>query len=269
MNNWLLFDVPSLAHRTFHSSPDQSIETVESMLMFGLLRDIRVVQQRFSGCPSAFCFDSKYSKRKEVYSNYKKRKPQTDEETASRNELQQQIKRLRQEVLPEIGYENIFIQKGVESDDLIAALAQNLPKGHSATIVSSDKDMHQCLSNRVDCYDPRKKAVYRLKDFKRDWGIEPSQWAAAKALAGDVSDNIKGIQGIGLVYACRYLAGKLKEGSQAFAKIEAGAKSVAPNIELMKLPYPGTKVFELIEDRVTERQWVKAAKRLGMPSLVE
>ena len=83
-----------------------------------------------------------------------------------------------------------------EADDVVAAVLNEM-HGEKCIIASSDKDYYQLLSENVSIYNPNKKSVYTVKDLKRDYKISPENFALAKAICGDKSDNIHGIPRMG------------------------------------------------------------------------
>ena len=86
-----------------------------------------------------------------------------------------------------------------EADDLIATyVEQILKKGAKVTIVSADKDFMQLVKPGVRLYDPMKSKVLGNKEVKEKFGVEPSKVVDVQALAGDPSDNVPGIPGIGI-----------------------------------------------------------------------
>lgn len=87
---------------------------------------------------------------------------------------------------------------GYEADDLMASVAhQGAAHGWDITLISSDKDLGQCVKPHVCLYDPIKDLDRREKEVEEIWGVRPDQIAYVQALAGDASDNIPGIPGIG------------------------------------------------------------------------
>ncbi len=88
-----------------------------------------------------------------------------------------------------------------EADDIIGTFARMCDEDpeYNATIISSDKDLLQLISPEVDVKLLKQKDYirYNPKTFKEDWGFEPIRMIDYKALAGDSSDNIPGVKGIG------------------------------------------------------------------------
>ena len=87
----------------------------------------------------------------------------------------------------------------VEADDIIAAVIQSPRyKGWQKVIVSSDKDFLQLLDNETVLYRPIQKKAWTKKTVIDEYGISPENFVIARAIAGDKSDNLVGIQGAGL-----------------------------------------------------------------------
>jgi DNA polymerase-1 len=90
-------------------------------------------------------------------------------------------------------------QPEFEADDLIATYATAAEReGHLVTIVSSDKDLMQLVSDRVALYDPIKKLRYGVEEVQTRYGVLPAQMIDVQALAGDTVDNVLGVPGIGM-----------------------------------------------------------------------
>ncbi|WP_412059115.1 DNA polymerase I [Bartonella sp. DGB2] len=95
---------------------------------------------------------------------------------------------------------------GFEADDLIATYARIASeKGLKTTIISSDKDLMQLVSDDVSMYDAMKDREIFIKDVVEKWGVLPEKMADLQALTGDSSDNIPGAPGIGPKTAAQLL----------------------------------------------------------------
>ena len=87
----------------------------------------------------------------------------------------------------------------VEADDIISVVAQHpLYSGWQKVIVSSDKDFFQLCDNETVVFRPIQKEVLNQKALVEQYGIHPKNFALARAVAGDKSDNLKGVGGVGL-----------------------------------------------------------------------
>jgi DNA polymerase-1 len=86
---------------------------------------------------------------------------------------------------------------GFEADDVIATLVRRAPADAQIAIVSTDKDLMQLVGGRVVLLDGMKDRRYDEKEVEERFGVPPSQLLDLRALAGDPSDNIPGVSGIG------------------------------------------------------------------------
>lgn len=85
-----------------------------------------------------------------------------------------------------------------EGDDVIAHLCRHQYKDAKKVIVSNDRDFYQLLDDNTCVYSPQSKRIHTREDVKKEFfGIQPQNFALAKALCGDKSDNIPGVKGLG------------------------------------------------------------------------
>ncbi len=95
----------------------------------------------------------------------------------------------------------VIERAGFEGDDLIGSAVEQLKVDHSIIVVTADLDLLQLVSGQVVLLQPV-KGVTQLKKideevFFKEWGLSPAQIVDVLALAGDPSDNIPGVPGIG------------------------------------------------------------------------
>lgn len=267
---WLIFDCNYLCHRAFYAMKNLSWEEVKTGVIYGVFRDICTLQSLFNTPHVAFCFDSVKSLRRLVYPNYKwdRQTPDNMEEQDAKDELSRQIRLLRREYLYEIGYRNVFSQRGYEADDLIASIVlHSLTKKDDAVIVSSDHDLYQLLTPRVCMYNPHHKNTITHESFYQEYKVSPTQWVDVKAIAGCNTDKIRGIAGVGEKTAAKFINGTLKPKAKTFQSIVHGDAIWKGNRRLVLLPYPGTKNCNLQKDEVTKRKWLRMVDGLGMKSM--
>ena len=99
-----------------------------------------------------------------------------------------------------------FEMEGFEADDLIATYAdQAVAAGYEVVIVSSDKDLMQMVGDHVSMQDPMKQTVIREDQVKEKFGVGPDKVIDVQALAGDSSDNVPGVPGIGVKTAAELI----------------------------------------------------------------
>lgn len=97
-----------------------------------------------------------------------------------------------------------YIEKeGYEADDLIATYAHS--QTGDVTIVSSDKDLMQLVGGSVKMLDPIKNRLIGVDEVIEKFGVSPSQVVDVQALAGDASDNVPGVPGIGIKTAAELI----------------------------------------------------------------
>ena len=92
-----------------------------------------------------------------------------------------------------------------EGDDIVAYLTRGPLRDENKIIVSSDKDMYQLIDDKTRIYSLHKKTFITLGDIIDEFHIHPQNFAFAKALCGDATDNIDGIKGIGFKTAAKIL----------------------------------------------------------------
>ena len=92
----------------------------------------------------------------------------------------------------------------MEADDLIAELCSAFPRNEDIVVMTKDRDLYQLLEHpNVRIHNFTK--FITVEDFESEYGIEPKQFLDLKSLAGDKSDNIPGIKGVGPKTAAKWL----------------------------------------------------------------
>ena len=161
-------------------------------MLFKLLEDARSDESKNKPTHFAVVFDSaRKNFRNEIYKEYKANRAEAPEDLAP------QFKYIRKSVeafnLPSIELLNY------EADDLIATYSKKIIEaGAKVTVISSDKDLMQLVSNKIRLFDPMKSKVIGEKEVLEKFGVKPQQVIDVQSLAGDSSDNIPGVPGIGI-----------------------------------------------------------------------
>ncbi|MFT4121028.1 DNA polymerase I [Bradyrhizobium sp.] len=97
-------------------------------------------------------------------------------------------------------------QGGFEADDLIATYArQASERGATTTIVSSDKDLMQLVNDKITMYDTMKDRRIGIPEVIEKFGVPPEKVVEVQALAGDSTDNVPGVPGIGIKTAAQLI----------------------------------------------------------------
>lgn len=274
MKRYLLLDCNYLCWRAYFTTGELSHGDVKTGVIYGFLRDVINFQEQFEPDKIIFCFDLGVGLREQHFPEYKanrRAKEQNVEQIILHNEVTEQIRALRREYLPEIGFNNVFYQKGYEADDIIASICRDISKNpeESGIIITEDKDLYQLLSPNIQIYNPRKKRFYTIEHFKEEFGIKPKDWCYVKTLSGCISDGVKGLKGIGEKRACAFIRGEVVKGNKFINNaIREGEEIITRNLQLVTLPFPGVRIFTLMEDSVSEKGWQTVLEALGIKSLI-
>ncbi len=188
----LLIDGMYLVFSSFYSH--QAMRTLQGEptgAVFGFISRVEGLIQELHPDRLSVAFDSKEKNfRRELYPEYKAKRLLPPEE------LLQQLPAIR-EYLAGRGIH--FLDKpGLEGDDIIALLARRYAAaGSEVLIFSADKDLFQLVDKRISVYHPKLKKKMGRVDIKEYFGVFPEQIVDFLTLAGDASDNIPGVPGIG------------------------------------------------------------------------
>ena len=168
-------------------------------MLFKLLEDSKSNQNLQKPTHFAVIFDSaRKTFRNEIYSDYKANRAEAPDDLAP------QFDYIRKSVLafnlPSVELINY------EADDLIATYVEKiLIQGAKVTIVSSDKDLMQLYKKDVRIFDPIKNKFINEEDILKKFGVNSSKVIDVQALAGDSSDNVPGVPGIGIKTAAELI----------------------------------------------------------------
>ena len=168
-------------------------------MLFKLLEDSKSNENLQKPTHFAVIFDSaRKTFRNEIYSEYKANRSEAPDDLAP------QFEYIRKSViafnLPSVDLVNY------EADDLIATYAEQiLAKGAKVTIVSSDKDLMQLYKKDVRLFDPMKNKFITPEDIMTKFGVEADKVIDVQSLAGDSSDNVPGVPGIGVKTAAELI----------------------------------------------------------------
>ncbi len=270
---YLLIDVHNVCYRNWYTMGNLTHKGNATGVIYGLFRDIRSLQELHNTKHIAFCFDLGQSFRCNVYPGYKakrkeKQENESEEDQRARADLREQIRKLRTEYLPAIGFKNIFFQDGYEADDIIASVClESLSEKDQAILVSTDQDLYQLLSEKVSIWNPNRAKIITMKSFLKEYEIPPKMWVKVKSIAGCSTDEVEGVKGVGEKTALKYLRGELESSRKTFQSIIQSKDIRDRNRRLVELPYPGCPKFQLQSDNISNANWEKIIEDLGMKSL--
>ena len=168
-------------------------------MLYKLLEDSRSDAGKNKPTHFVVIFDSaRKNFRNEIYKDYKANRTETPEDLAPQFEyIRKSVEAFNVTSTEMLNY---------EADDLIATYTDKIiKKGAKVTIVSGDKDLMQLVKPGVRLYDPMKSRVLGNKEVKEKFGVEPSKVVDVQALAGDSSDNVPGVPGIGIKTAAELI----------------------------------------------------------------
>jgi DNA polymerase-1 len=240
---------------------------VEVGIIFSFLRQIIKLAKTFNTNQFVFTWDSRESIRKKYFPAYKGNrhtKELTEEEKEFDSICYKQFNKLKDTILPEIGFTSYY-QTGYEADDLIASIVFNNPEGNKV-IATNDNDLYQLLSQNTSLFH---KELYTIDNFEKEYDIAPNKWVYVKSLAGCSSDSIPGIEKIGVKTAIKYLKKELKVTSNAYQQIQRNKKTADFNLPLVSLPYPGTNYIKLPKEyNLSYKNYVSILTRYGFRSML-
>ncbi|HYZ34592.1 MAG TPA: DNA polymerase I [Crenalkalicoccus sp.] len=196
----ILVDGSGYIFRAFHALPPMTNpQGVPVNAVFGFTQMLSRFLMDHRGSHLAVVFDAgRTTFRNEIYPDYKAHRPEPPPE------LIPQFALIR-EATEAFGVCRLE-QDGFEADDVIAAYARAfLAEGGRVTIVSSDKDLMQLVRPGVEMLDPIKQKPIRAAEVEEKFGVPPEKVVDVQALAGDPTDNVPGVPGIGVKTAAQLI----------------------------------------------------------------
>ena len=145
----------------------------------------------------------------------------------------------------------------VEADDIISYVAQHSEFADwQKVIVSSDKDFYQVLDDNTILFRPTQSQVLNKRKIVEQFGIHPLNFALARAMVGDKSDNIEGLKGVGLKTVKKrfpflveekerytsdieqYSLANMEDGVLFYSKVVDNIEKIEHNYKMMQLYSP-------------------------------
>jgi DNA polymerase I len=196
----VLIDGSGYVFRAFYALPPLTDpKGVPVGAVFGFCNMLFRLVQDMSGDQLVVVFDKgRASFRNQIYDGYKANRLEPPEDLAPQFPLVREAAKAFG--LPVIEADDY------EADDLIATYArQACEQGQEVIVVSSDKDLMQLIGRGVQMYDPMKQKAIDRDEVVSRFGVGPEQLRDVLALAGDTSDNVPGVPGIGVKTAAQLL----------------------------------------------------------------
>ena len=198
--HFCLVDGSGFIFRAFHALPPMSREDgTPTNAVFGFTNMLIKLIDDLEANHCAVIFDTaRKTFRNDIYDQYKANRPPAPEE------LIPQFSIIREAVK---AFNLACIEmEGFEADDLIASYTKlAISEGAKVTIVSSDKDLMQLVSDEVVMHDPMKNKYIGVAEVIEKFGVEPQKVIDVQSLAGDSADNVPGVPGIGVKTAAQLI----------------------------------------------------------------
>jgi DNA polymerase-1 len=197
----ILVDGSGYIFRAFHALPPMTRpDGVHVNAVYGFTQMLAQFLTKHAASHIAVVFDSaRLTFRNDIYPDYKAHRPDPPPE------LVPQFALIR-EATEALGICQVE-QPGYEADDMIASYARAfVAEGGTVAIVSSDKDLMQLIGPGVEMLDPIRQKPIREPEVIEKFGVPPEKVVEVQALAGDSTDNVPGVPGIGIKTAAQLIA---------------------------------------------------------------
>ena len=264
----LLIDQLNLFFRSYIVNPTLSLNGQPIGGLIGSIKSLQKICRETKPDKIVICWDGEggSKKRKLMKKDYKAgRKPlRLNRDIRNLSESEEKSNKIWQ-MQRIVEYYNSMpviqlIFSGIEADDIIAYVA-NMPefKNDEKVIISSDKDFFQLLTDSTILYRPIQKQVLNRNNIVEKFNIHPKNFAIARAMAGDRSDNLEGIGGAGLKTISKRFPFLLEEKSATISDIVDYSKQQLQENKL--------KVYQNVVDKkdILERNY--QMMQLYTPSL--
>lgn len=192
----LLIDGHAVLYRAFHALPPlKTKDGIQTNAIYGFITTLFKALEDIKPKYWAVAFDmAGPTFRHKAFAGYKASRPDTPPELSAQVPYAYEVAEALN--IP------VFTKEGFEADDIIGTLAKQAKQHHiPVVIVTGDKDSFQLVDDSTFVYTMKRSItdtmLYDAKGVKEKMGITPSQVPDYKALAGDSSDEIPGIAGIG------------------------------------------------------------------------
>ena len=268
MKRLLIIDALNMYFRAYIVDPSLSTNGQPIGGVKGFLKILQKLVRETKPDQIVICWDGAggSQKRKTLAKGYKEgRKPvrlnrdirnMTENEEVE-NKIWQQTRLV--ELLNEMPIIQLMLES-VEADDIISYVAGSPQyKGWQKVIVSSDKDFFQLCDDETIVFRPIQKEVLNKNSIIEKYDIHPNNFALARAMAGDKSDNLPGVPGVGLATVAKRLPFFREEKSctipeviefcdatdsklKVFSKIVENQAVVELNYKMMQLYSPSISV---------------------------
>ena len=248
----ILIDASGFIFRAFHALPPMARpDGTPVNAVFGFSNLLAQILENHEGTHIGVVFDAgRTTFRNRLYDQYKAHRPEPPPE------LTPQFALVR-EATAAFGVPGLEVADW-EADDVIASYAEAaVREGGRVTIMSSDKDMMQLVTDRVTMQDPIKRKLIGPAEVAEKFGVGPDKVVDVQALMGDSVDNVPGVPGIGPKTASQLVA--------EFGDVE-GVLAAAPGMK------PGKRrdmLMQHAEAARVSRKLVTLCREVELPLPIE
>jgi DNA polymerase-1 len=196
-----LIDGSGFIFRAFHALPPMNRgDGTPVNAVYGFTQMLmKILEDTDADCLAVIFDAARVTFRNEIYADYKANRPEPPEELIPQFDLVREA--VRAFNVPAIE------MPGFEADDIIATYSRMAKEaGADVTIVSSDKDLMQLVNDRVSMFDAMKNQRIGAEQVMEKFGVGPDKVVEVQALAGDSTDNVPGVPGIGVKTAAQLLS---------------------------------------------------------------
>ncbi len=193
-----LVDGSNHAFRVFFAMPKMTAGGVNTGALLGFANMLRKFEKEYAPDYVVVVFDKGKSFRVDLYPEYKGHRPQMPEE------LSEQWPKFP-EMVEAWGYPCLAVP-GFEADDVLGTLARRwaTPDRH-VWLITGDKDFYQLVDENISILDVMKDREIREPEVIERFGVGPDKVIDVLGLAGDSSDNVPGVSGVGEKTASKYV----------------------------------------------------------------
>lgn len=225
MKHILLIDGNSIAHAN-HNASVLSVGDFQTQAIFGFLKSLHHLKNKWPRAEIIVLWDGKAQWRLDIYPEYKGNRAPLDEKQAAAKAAFQRQTPFIEKALALLGIKQVRSPL-LEADDLAGFFTRSLGAATQITLVSGDRDWISLVGPNVVWFDPiRDRSVEHDTLLDRTGYVSTDAYVQGKALQGDNSDNIVGIDGLGEKGAQLFLA-KHGDVYAYLAKIDSGELTAA------------------------------------------
>jgi len=248
----VLVDGSGYIFRAFHGLPMMNRpDGTPINAVFGFTKMLLKLKADLNPSHIIVIFDAgRVTFRNDIYPDYKANRSEPPEELVPQFALVRQAAEA-------IGLP-VLEMPGFEADDLIASYARQAEQaGMSCLIVSSDKDLMQLVRGNITMLDPMKNRPIGRDEVIEKFGVTPDKVVDVQALAGDSTDNVPGVPGIGIKTAAELI--------NQFGDLD----SLLAAAETIKQPKRRENLIQFAEQARISRQLVYLKDDVDVPLAID